>query len=358
MPMARMPVTDQDQHTTGQPLLAELRPRSVALFRALQLGDMLCAVPALRALRAALPRARITLVGLPWAAGFAARFRHYVDDFVAFPGYPGLPEQAPDLRSLPDFLDAMHARRLDLALQMHGDGSRSNGIVALFGARQVAGFCPPGRRDRVPRRFLPYPGDESEAGRLLRLTEFLGAPARGRHLEFPLHDADWAELRAAGVALADGAPYVCLHPGARDVRRRWPPECFAAVGDALQKEFGLRVVLTGCAAEQELTRAVAAAMGTPAIDSASDISIGALAALLARARLLVCNDTGVSHVAAALGLPSVVIFRASEPARWAPEDRDRHRCLWDPGGEGVAEVLAQARQLLGAASSSRAASST
>lgn len=315
----------------------------MAVFRALQLGDMLCAVPALRALRRALPEARLTLIGLPWARDLAGRCPSLVDDFLVYPGDPALPEQPVNEAAWPAFEQAVHERDFDLAIQLHGDGSRSNALVQRLGARVQAGFSPgPGEG-----LFLPYPREGAEVRRLLALAAFLGADTSDERLEFPLTSADDAHWQAypAVSALVPGR-YLCLHPGARAADRRWPPEHFAAVGDALAQATGLAVVLTGSGEETALTRTVAAAMRTPAIDAAAPVPVGALAALIARSRLLLSNDTGSSHLAAALGVPSVVVFRASDLERWAPLDTRRHRPVWDPQGVRVDDVLGEALDLL------------
>lgn len=340
-------------------------PIRIAVFRALQLGDLLCAVPALRALRKALPAARITLVGLPWARDFVRRIG-YVDDFLEFPGFPGLPEREPDLAALPDFFAAARARHFDLAVQLHGDGRLSNSLVTHFEAQHTAGFVAPGQWSPEPELFMPWPTHLPEVRRLLALMEFLGAPACGEHMELPLLPAEqeaYTRLRQDLPIGRDG--YACIHPGARLASRRWLPERFARVADSLAAD-GLSIVLTGAGEEAPLAAAVREQMRAPAIDLAGHTSLGTLAALVAEARLVVCNDTGMSHVAAAMGTPSVVVACGSDPARWHPLDEARHRVLWlatacrpcahqrCPTGHECAAgitaeaVLAQARGLLAA----------
>jgi ADP-heptose:LPS heptosyltransferase len=327
----------------GWPLSA---PRRIAVFRALQLGDMLCAVPALRALRAAHRHAEIVLVGLPWAETFVRRFAHLIDGFLSFPGYPGLPEQAAHLHDVPRFLAAMQREQFDLAIQMHGNGTITNPLVELFGARSAAGYFQPGYSRPDPVRFIPYPDDIHEIRRHLRLLAALGVPPQGEHLEFPVRDRDRHALQQ--IALANGLTagnYVCLHPGSRSARR-WPIERFAGVGDALARA-GLRVVITGTAQEAALTRELAGRMRAPAVDLAGQTDLGTAAALLQWARLVVCNNTGVSHLAAALRVPSVVLIENdAEILRWAPLDTDRHRGIG--GLEAVAGdvVLAHCHELL------------
>jgi len=302
-------------------------PGRVAVFRALQLGDMLCSVPALRALRTHAPRARITLIGLPWAAAFAERFAHYIDEFIPFPGVPGFPEQTPDLGALPRFIAETRERRFDLAIQLHGSGELSNLVVLAFGARNYGGFVRAGAVPPAPG-FMGWPEDEPEIWRYLRLMQFLGVSPRGVALEFPLADRDWEEYAAlARVHDLQPGQYVCVHPGARLLTRRWPTERFAAVADELANVVP-RIVITGSADERALAARVQGAMRRPAVNLSGHTRLGSLAALIAGSRLLLCNDTGVSHVAAALGTPSVVISSGTDVRRWAPLDAQRHRFIY------------------------------
>jgi ADP-heptose:LPS heptosyltransferase len=301
----------------------------VAVFRALQLGDMLCVVPALRALRAAMPQAHITLIGLPWARQFGRRFKHYVDACLDFPGFPGLPETAPVLEAIPQFLATVQRERFDLLLQIHGSGILSNPLCAAFGARRMAGFYRRNHYCPELSRYLPWNEQEHEILRYLRLMDFLGIATCGSQLEFPLFRSDFHALQQDILIVPAPATYACIHPGARLPSRRWPPHRFAEIADRLAAA-GLQVIITGTAQEADVTRAVLAAMRMPAIDLTGKTELGALAALVADARLLICNDTGVSHIAAAVRTPSVVICSGADPLRWAPLDVQLHRLLFQP----------------------------
>lgn len=296
-------------------------PQRIAVFRALMLGDLLCATPALRALRQAHPAARITLVGLPWARALARRLSS-VDDFLEFPGWPGLPERPTDgSPAMAAFLATMRTRRFDLLLQLHGGGPIVNPLLAQCGAKRLVGFAPQTEGD-----FIAWPHRGTEVERLLTLTDHLGAPRCGSQLDFPLRDHD-RELAERLCLPLGNERFAVVHPGAQLPSRRWPPERFAAVADSLARE-GLAIVLTGSPAEAPLTRAVAAAMKAPALDLAGRTSLWTLGALVEWAAQVVCNDTGISHVAAALGTPSVVISSGGDALRWAPADRTRHQVLW------------------------------
>lgn len=313
-------------HPLPERLFGKQPPRKIVVFRALQMGDMLCVVPALRALRAAAPLSHITLVGLPWAAVFVKRFGKYVDDLLVFPGFPAFPEQPAHLSAIPHFFAEAQRQRFDLALQMHGSGVLTNPMVVMLAAERNAGFYEQGQYCPDPRGFLQWDEREHEVLRHIRLMEFLGVPPRGEHLEFPLGDADYRALQRCHTGLPAPGEYVCIHPGARLPSRRWPPQRFAEVADRLAAQ-GLKVVLTGAPDEAALVQSVQRAMRMPALDLSGKTELGALAALIAQARLVVSNDTGVSHIAAAVATPSVIVCCGSDVQRWAPLDHARHQVL-------------------------------
>jgi ADP-heptose:LPS heptosyltransferase len=347
-------------------------PRRIAVFRALALGDMLCAVPALRALRAHAPQARITLVGLPWARDFVERFGAYLDELLPFPGFPGYPEQEGAMPEFLDFLRDARERRFDLAIQLHGSGEFTNRIVSLLDASRAAGFYREASNDAsrgggawgpISPWFMRWPDTAPEIRRYLLLMEHLGVECRGEHLELPISWTDWElweEIARRHRLKAHG--FVCIHPGARLQSRRWPAARFAAVGTALARD-GWTVVVTGSAGEGNLAAGIAAQI-RGAIDLSGQTTLGSLAALVSKSALLVCNDTGLSHVAAALDAPSVVVASGSDVHRWAPLDTGLHPVVWHdmpcrpcahdvcPTGHGCAlgvpveQVLGEARRML------------
>lgn len=305
----------------------------VLVLRALMLGDMICAVPALRAMRRAWPAARICVMGVPASREYLSRIAH-VDEWLPFPGWPGLPEQTVDVRGLPPALALLQSMDWDLAVQLHGSGQVTNPFLALAGARQMAGFQ--GAGAWVPaadaQRFAPWPELGHETQRLLGLCRHLGLPVDGEALEFPLRPQDDQVLRRAWPGWDGCASYACIHVGAQLPSRRWPLRRFAAVAQALH-DGGHTVVLTGTPSEAALgeeLRVLLEALDVPSVNLIGRTSLWSLGALLRRARVLVCNDTGVSHIAAALRVPSVVVSCGSEPRRWAPPDQQLHRVLAKP----------------------------
>jgi ADP-heptose:LPS heptosyltransferase len=299
--------------------------KKIIVFRALQIGDMLCAIPAIRALHHAYPDAEITLIGLPWAKMLAERFPQYFHSVIIFPGYPGFPERPVDYFAFPDFLKNVQQEHFDLALQMQGNGIISNPLAALFGAKNVAGFytehnfCPDGDL------FIEYPGDIHEIKRHLKLMESLGITKYTTDLEFPIVEKDMEDFEKAALPVKPNE-YVIIHPGARGVSRQWSPENFAAIADYFF-EMGFQVVITGIREEKEIVENVIHYMKYQPINAAGKTSLGAVAVLIKSAAALVSNCTGVSHIAAALQTKSIVISLDEEPGRWAPLNKLLHKTI-------------------------------
>jgi ADP-heptose:LPS heptosyltransferase len=293
------------------------RPARAVVLRALGLGDLLTAVPALRALAAATPSSRLTLVT---PAAFAPLVA-LVEPEGARIDVAG----ADGLRSLP-----APALAAGLAVNLHGRGPQSHRLLLGAEARRLHAF----RHPDVPESAAgpEWDDDEHEVERWCRLVRALDV------------EADPARLDLRPPAGARGHPLAgatVIHPGAATAARRWPAERFAAVARA-ERAAGRRVVVTGSAAETGLAGRVARGAGLHGEGVlAGRTTLLDLAAVVAAAGRVVCGDTGVAHLATALGTPSVLLFGPTPPDHWGPPRdpaaRERHRVLWsgrsgDPHG--------------------------
>ena len=288
------------------------------VLRALGLGDLLTAVPALRGLRRAHPAARLSLAAPGWLAPILPLVGG-VDELV---------DSAP-LAGLDPVLAGA-----DLAVNLHGRGPQSTALL----------------RDAAPRRLVAYGvtstwrEDEHEVVRWCRLLVEAGIPADPGDLDL-----------VPQSAVPHGA--VLVHPGSAAATRRWPVERWAAVVRGLPGP----VLITAGPGEQDRAAAVAALGGLPAEAVVTGLALPELASLVAGARLQLASDTGVAHLATALGTPSVVLFGPVSPAHWGPPaGRPQHVALWggirsdNAGSEPApgllaiepADVLVAARRLL------------
>lgn len=312
------------------------RPLAVA-FRALQLGDLLVAVPALKALRRALPEHRVVLATSAWLAP-VVRLIPAVDELLP-------------VAALEDPLPFAPGA-VDVAVNLHGGGPQSAAAVDALRARRTirhalaAGEAGPGWVEATHERV-----------RWVRLLAAAGMPG------------DPADTGIERPAVRSPAPRaVVLHVGAAHPSREWPVERFGAVGRALQAE-GAHVVLSGSAGERDRALAVAGAAGLPPERVlAGTTPLDAFVALIADASLVVSADTGAAHLASAFRTPSVVLFGPVGPDRWGPPPGP-HAALTHAalrGGDAfartpdpalaavtVAEVLAAARSVSVRAASRR-----
>ncbi|HJV24418.1 MAG TPA: glycosyltransferase family 9 protein [Aromatoleum sp.] len=280
--------------------------RRIAVLRANGLGDFVFAMPALAALRERYPHAQITLLGKRWHRSFLKGRSRLVDEVVALPPVPGVgvPEDVEvDEAAIDACVDDLRRRAFDLAFQFQGGGRYSNPFLLRLDARHSFGACAPGAQPLA--HSIPYVVWQNERLRLLEVAALAGAPAIQLEPRLPVLSRDRREL-AEQVTLPS-EPLAVLSPGAMDPRRRWPVEHFAAVGDALAAA-GAAVVVQGDHSERHLTAGVVAAMHRQALDLGGRLSLDGLTALLARARIMVANDSGPLHLAQAVGGATVGLY--------------------------------------------------
>ena len=269
------------------------RPELIAL-RALKLGDLLVAVPAIHGLRRAHPDHRFVLAVPGWLEPIV----DLIEGVDALLPTPGLDDRLP-----------VAPGRVDIAVNLHGSGPESRRLIDALDANtamvhRVSEID--GVRGGDPR-MPAWRDDVSERERWVRLVRAYGVAA---------DSDDVALLPPARPPVVVGASV--LHVGAFYGSRRWPIDRFAAVALELH-ERGHRIVFTGSAAERDRATAVARTAGlSDESILAGRLDLGEFAAVIERARLVVSADTGAAHLASAYHRPSVVLFGPAAPEHWGP----------------------------------------
>ncbi|MBD3222820.1 hypothetical protein GF314_16455 [bacterium] len=317
--------------------LRALRPERILVVRQHnQMGDMVCATPCFRAIAGAWPDAEVALVTAPVNHQVVAHNPH-LDRILSF-------EQRLWRRpiALARFLGALRGFRPDLAIVLNSVSfSATSAYLALWsGAPLVIGGDGSPFGSRVSEAFslrLPTSPDldRHAIDHSLAPLAAVGITTDDRSTVVVPSSAQDAEAAALCDDLVGQGPFWALHPGAGKRQNVWPPERFATVAAAVARRGVPVLVLHGPADGREvaaLSARLTPSAGDAPVVVAPSLSVGTTAAIIARADRFLCNDTGVMHVAGALGTPTVALFGPTDPA------------LWKPPGEQVIALRAPSRR--------------
>ena len=298
----------------------------ILLARPDHLGDVLLSLPAAAAIRAAYPDA---LIGYAVPAKVATAPMHCAEiDYVHGLPFPGLHAEW-----RPGSLDSAAAAvrgRYDAAVLPRPDDPWSGALCATAGIPVRTGFAMPRTRPFLSHP-LPVPVGRHVADMALDVAAAALTSLHGTRVTLRRAAAQFvptpADEAAAAAVLADlGPPDVVMHPGSGWRLKNWPVDRWATLAVRLREARGHVVLVLGAPAEQPLVEAVVATSGGAAVRLAEPLPLGALAAVHARARLVVGTDSGALQLAAVVGTPTVGIYGPADPAMFAPPG-DRHRVV-------------------------------
>ena len=337
-------------------------PRRIVALVPNPVGDAVMFTPALRAIRARFPDSELSLFARPAPAAVLTP-NPWAAAVIVDPG------------RLWAGARALRAGGFDLAV-LGPNSFRSAVLARVAGIPHRAGYNRQGRGWLLTEKVPPPRTDDGALAIVpaidyyLALVRALGCAGGDRRMELAVSDED--RRRADAMLAGGGGPVVVLNPGAAfGPSKMYPPERFAAVADELVRTRGARIVISVAPSERAVGEQVAAAMrAEPAVNLAGmSGTLGLVKALIARAAVVITNDTGPRHIAAALSVPVVTLFGSTDPGRTAiyydrerivsasvdcapcqkktcplPAGPDYHRCM---RGVPPEMVLAAAGELLG-----------
>jgi lipopolysaccharide heptosyltransferase I len=297
----------------------------ILIVKPSSLGDIIHALPVLRSLRRRYVRAHIAWLA---AKAFAPLLRPMpdIDEVIEFDRrhYGKLGRSLAASRDFGAFLARLRREKFDLVVDLQGL------FRSAFIARATGASVRIGRREARELAWLFYthrlpklPGDAHAVERLRQVEAVLGLPPSAPEFDLALSPE---EKRKAEQLLLDhrvslDRPFAAVLPTARWETKEWPPPHFSALVDRLAADHGLASVLLGSPDDQTRCAEIIEACRSRPANLAGRTDLRLLAAVLDRADLVICHDSGPTHIAAALGKPMVCIVGPTNPARTGPYNR-------------------------------------
>ncbi|HZV99184.1 MAG TPA: glycosyltransferase family 9 protein [Methylophilaceae bacterium] len=307
--------------------------RNVLCIRLDYLGDVLMTTPALRALRESVPGRSLTL--LTSSSGAAvARYIPEIDDTILYapPWMKSSPVYDADYQL--EMMQTLRQRNFDAAVIFTAYSQSPLPTAMLCHLARIPlrlAHCHENPYQMLTDWILdpePTQGIRHEVRRQLDLVASVGCYAENEHLSFVVREEDltWVRQRLRASGADNDKPWVLLHPGATAISRRYPAEHWAQVIADLHAELGVNLLLTGDVGEADLANAIIAASGVEApsvVSLAGELDLGQLGAAIKLASVVVSNNTGPAHLAAAIGTPLVDLYALTNPQHtpWQVESR-------------------------------------
>jgi len=298
--------------------------RKILLIRLDHIGDLLMTAPAIHALKRRFPESSLSLLASPSSLPIVAASPE-LDRVFSFhvPWYDGKRAQRFSLPGYLRLLRQLRREHFDAAIDFRGDLRVLWLFSFLSGAKQRLGYAGLGG-EFLLTRSCPYDDSRHFVEANLSLADRLEGPPAAPEIRYSIttSPADVAHVGRlfADLGLSAGDKVIGIHPVTIPHWRlkRWPLERFAEVADALARQEGAKILLTGGEEDIPELSHVVSAMREPARVAAGRTSIPQLAELIGRCRLFVANDTGPMHIAVAVGTPLVAIFGPTDPKRSGP----------------------------------------
>ena len=294
--------------------------KRILVLRYRFIGDTILTVPFLRNLRRAAPDAYIAWVVAPGSTD-VVRGIPYVDEFLYWDPATSHADCRGEHRSFSAkhaFIQQLRARKFDKVYVLKR--SMSSALLAWFsGAAERVGFNTEARGGLLTRK-VPYRHDQHEVNNFLDVLRADGVPVTDDHLEAWLSEEEkgfGAEFFLQnGIAGTDAV--IGLHPFAANQARAWHEDNFIEAANALQSRYGARIIIFGGSRDAELGKYMQDNISPRPVLAVGTTTLRQTMAILSRCHLLLCNDSGIMHLGAALNIPLVALFGPQSPVKFAP----------------------------------------